>query len=220
MLAFRVAFIQDGVAPVVVSAASACVKKGHVAAASSDDPLDQLLMRPAIADVEGADILGEVAAVLGGVALEDEEAIMAFSEEGMVSDGAENEEEEDEFGELGELFPDDDDDAPREPDNLVALMARLKLDHKPSLGIPRNVYSKDTGDHLGRFYVMWGKTIKAVCRRHRSCSLMFQAAWYGGHAEATNVAYRWLAMGKFASHVEHGNESARLAQEGRERARS
>jgi len=112
-------------------------------------------------------------------------------------------------------------------ETLPELLARLKLAHKnDSDKFPRDVLNLDgprgpdgQPPGIGKMYFVWSKTVKGVCRCHKSCALMLNTSWFSSSSDAAaaavaaqRVTYEWLARGPCTSEHDHFSESKRLVQ--------
>lgn len=102
-------------------------------------------------------------------------------------------------------------------ETLPATLLRLNI--KNNLGrFPREVISTKSpdgslGEHpLGKIYLVWGRTYKATCKRHKNCSLMMNLAWCPSPEASQRVVYEWLASGLHCSEHEHFVESKALVR--------
>ena len=98
-------------------------------------------------------------------------------------------------------------------DEMAQTLDRLKL-RVPSLNFPRDVLSvaSDEPVPVGRLYFVWGRTYKAVCRRHPKCSLMINTKWCSNAAEAERVSYEWLSHALQTTEQQHFVEAYRIVE--------
>lgn len=100
--------------------------------------------------------------------------------------------------------------------------------HLPAYGIkelsdgdsyPRDYHCLDSGVHIGKAYMMWGTTIKVVCKRHTRCSMMVLQSWFGGNDAAMATAYQWMGKATTSSEDRHYAESRQIVQQAKQRYR-
>jgi len=100
-------------------------------------------------------------------------------------------------------------------DDLPRMCRRLQLSHHPATGQSRTVSCSSTNLTLGRFHIIWNRTVKGTCRQHVDCSVMLERSWFSNPEDADKAVYRWLALARFAARSDHVSAATALARRAR-----
>ena len=88
---------------------------------------------------------------------------------------------------------------------------RLKIEDEERW--PNEVLDMDSDSGkkvIGRLHKVWGRTFKAVCRKHSQCSLIVNIAWFSCEPAAKYVCLQWLSLAKSTSENQHWSQAQLL----------
>ncbi len=114
-------------------------------------------------------------------------------------------------GDIGPEAPGAEVSPPR--DDLDLECERLQLRAE---GVwPRQLWHVDSEAPLGKVYKIWGRSYKAVCKRHPRCDLLVNVSWFaeGGESAALLLLYRWLAEAPSTTENQHWASRCHILRE-------
>jgi hypothetical protein len=99
-------------------------------------------------------------------------------------------------------------------ESLDETLKRLNLRNKTDAW-PRGVMQADAEAEggevpIGKMYLVWGRTVKSVCKAHAKCNLMMNTKWFHKVEDAQRTSYEWLARARQTTEHQHYVEAHEL----------